>query len=130
MVMQDGAVGIKVMPPDINISDKDFTPVYVQREQKGRGKKKEDPGKEGVIRFGMMAVRGVGEKAVETIIEERKKKGDFPSLYDLCDRVDLRTVTRSTIEALIKCGAFSSLNVKRAQLMNVLEKAVEMGQQA
>jgi DNA polymerase-3 subunit alpha len=129
MVLPDGSTGIKVLPPDVNISDKDFTPVYVDREQKGR-KKKEDPGKEGVIRFGMMAVRGVGEKAVECIIEERKKKGEFPSLYDLCDRVDLRTVTRSTIEALIKCGAFSSLNAKRAQLMNVLEKAVEMGQQA
>jgi DNA polymerase-3 subunit alpha len=129
MVLPDGSTGIKVLPPDVNISDKDFTPVYVQREQRGR-KKKEDPGKEGVIRFGLMAVRGVGEKAVETIIEERKKKRDFPSLYDLCDRVDLRTVTRSTIEAVIKCGAFSSLNARRSQLMNVLEKAVEMGQQA
>jgi DNA polymerase-3 subunit alpha len=129
MVLPDGSTGIKVLPPDVNISDKDFTPVYVQREQKGR-RKKEDPGKEGVIRFGMMAVRGVGEKAVETIIEERHKQGEFPSLYDLCERVDLRTVTRSTIEALIKCGAFSSLNAKRAQLMNVLDKAVEMGQQS
>src|SRR6185436_3668186 len=61
MTLPDGSHGIKVLPPDVNISDKDFTPVYVARETKGRRKKDED--KEGVIRFGLMAVRGVGEKA-------------------------------------------------------------------
>ncbi len=77
-----------------------------------------------------MAVRGVGEKAVEAIIEERNKKGRFPSLYDFSERVDLRTVSRSTVDALIRCGGFSSLNAKRAQLINILDKAVEMGQQS
>jgi DNA polymerase-3 subunit alpha len=129
MAMPDGGTGIKVLPPDVNISDKDFTPVYVDREQKGR-RKREEPVKEGVIRFGLMAVRGVGEKAVEAVIEERNRKGNFPNLFDFCERVDLRTVTRATIEALVKCGAFSSLSAKRAQLMNVLDRAVEMGQQA
>jgi DNA polymerase-3 subunit alpha len=114
-------MGIKVLPPDVNVSDKDFTPVYVE-------KGKRQP-KEGVIRFGMMAVRGVGEKAVEAIIEERNKAGNFRSLYDFCERVDLRQVTRATIEALVKCGAFSSISEKRAPLLHVLERAVEMGQQ-
>jgi DNA polymerase-3 subunit alpha len=114
-------MGIKVLPPDVNVSDKDFTPVYV-------AKSKRQP-KEGVIRFGMMAVRGVGEKAVEAIIEERSRGGTFRSLYDFCERVDLRQVTRATIEALIKCGAFSSISEKRAPLLHVLERAVEMGQQ-
>ena len=76
-----------------------------------------------------MAVRGVGEKAVEAIINERKAHGPFASLYDFCERVDLRQVTKSTIEALIKCGAFASLGAKRAQLLHVLDRAVEMGQQ-
>jgi DNA polymerase-3 subunit alpha len=129
MTLPDGSVGIKVLPPDVNISDKDFTPVYVDREVKGR-KKKDDPGKDGVIRFGMMAVRGVGEKAVEAVIDERNAKGPFPSLFDFCERVDLRTVTRGTVDALIRCGAFSSMNARRAQLMNILDRAVEMGQQA
>jgi DNA polymerase-3 subunit alpha len=128
MTLPDGSVGIKVLPPDVNISDKDFTPVYMDREVKGR-KKKEEPGKEGVIRFGLMAVRGVGEKAVEAVIDERVAKGPFPSLYEFCERVDLRTVTRSTVDALIRCGAFSSMNARRAQLMNILDRAVEMGQQ-
>jgi DNA polymerase-3 subunit alpha len=127
MTLPDGSHGIKVLPPDVNISDKDFTPVYVARETKGRRKKDED--KEGVIRFGLMAVRGVGEKAVEAVIHERQQKGEFPSLFDFCERVDLRTVTRATVEALIKCGAFSSMNAKRAQLMNLLDRAVELGQQ-
>jgi DNA polymerase-3 subunit alpha len=128
MTLPDGSVGIKVLPPDVNVSDKDFTPVYMDREVKGR-KKKEEAGKEGVIRFGMMAVRGVGEKAVETVIAERVARGEFPSLYEFCERVDLRTVTRGTVDALIRCGAFSSMNAKRAQLMNILDRAVEMGQQ-
>ncbi|MGD0462504.1 MAG: DNA polymerase III subunit alpha [Tepidisphaeraceae bacterium] len=111
-----GHRGITVQAPDINSSDKDFTPIYVK--------------KTGVIRFGLMAVRGVGEKAVEAIIEQRKNKGPFASLYDFSERVDQRQVTRSTMEALVKCGAFSSLKAKRAQLLAILDRAVEMGQQS
>ena len=136
MTLPDGTRGIKVLPPDVNISDKDFTPIYVDpaelEESTGRKKKapKGKPAKVGVIRFGLAAVRGVGEKAVEAIIEERKAKGPFTSLYDFCERVDLRTVTRGTIEALVKCGAFSSMGGSRAQLLHIVERAVEMGQQA
>ncbi len=127
MALLDGTKGIKVLPPDVNVSDKDFTPVYIDDEVKqGRKKIKK---KSGVIRFGLCAVRGVGDKAVEAIIDERKKTGLFASLYDFCERVDLRQVQRSTIEALVKCGAFSSVTEKRAPLLHVLERAVEMGQQ-
>jgi DNA polymerase-3 subunit alpha len=116
-------MGVKVLPPDVNVSDKDFTPVYIEAK-----KRKE---KEGVIRFGMCAVRGVGEKAVEAIIEERNKNdGKFSSLYEFCERVDLRQVQRSTIDALVKCGAFSSISEKRAPLLQVLERAIEMGSQS
>ncbi len=125
LTLIDGTRGIKVLPPDVNISDKDFTPVTVEVA----GSKRKKATKEEVIRFGMMAVRGVGEKAVEAIIDERKKKGDFTSIYDFCERVDMRQVTRATIEALVKCGAFSGTGGKRAQLLHVLDRAVEMGQQ-
>src|SRR5688572_21792414 len=128
MTLMDGARGIGVLPPDINISDKDFTPVYVEEEVKV-GRKKETR-KKGVIRFGLTAVRGVGEKAVEAMVEERQKAGPFRSLYDFTERVDQRQVTRGTLEALIKCGAFSSISEKRAPLLEILEKAVEMGQQS
>jgi DNA polymerase-3 subunit alpha len=130
MTMLDGSRGIGVLPPDINISDKDFTPVYVEEEKKGRGARGKGREKKGVIRFGLTAVRGVGEKAVEAIVEEREKAGNFRSLYDFTERVDQRQVTRGTLEALIKCGAFSSVSPKRAPLLEILEKAVEMGQQS
>src|SRR5688572_25682456 len=128
MTLLDGSRGIGVLPPDINISDKDFTPVFVEEEVKV-GRKKETR-KKGVIRFGLTAVRGVGEKAVEAMVEERQKAGPFRSLYDFTERVDQRQVTRGTLEALIKCGAFSSISEKRAPLLEILEKAVEMGQQS
>ena len=141
LTMPDGSKGIKVLPPDVNISDKDFTPAYVAdipfsggpdgRASSSRGKKKKDPKIEGVIRFGMMAVRGVGEKAVEAIIAQRTERGDFTSIFDFTERVDLRQVTRGTIEALVKCGAFAGKNnAKRAALLQVVDKAVEMGQQS
>jgi DNA polymerase-3 subunit alpha len=128
MTVLDGTRGIQVLPPDVNASDRDFTPLYVQRpggRDKGNGREKN-----GVIRFGLCAVRGVGEKAVDAIIQERRKAGDYRSLYDFTERVDLRQVQRNTIEALVKCGAFSSVSEKRAPLLHVLERAVEMGQQA
>jgi DNA polymerase III subunit alpha len=132
LTLPDGSKGIKVLPPDVNVSEKDFTPLYVVDATKaqGKGKRKVEPKPQGVIRFGLAAVRGVGEKAVEAISTERKAKGEYKSLYDFTDRVDLRTVQRGTIEALVKCGAFASLGAKRAQLLQVLDRAVEMGQQA
>ncbi|CAA9401263.1 MAG: DNA polymerase III alpha subunit, partial [uncultured Phycisphaerae bacterium] len=132
MPLPDGNKGIRVLPPDVNISDKDFTPVYIAPEEpKKKPKKAQAPAAPvGVIRFGMMAVRGVGEKAVENVIAERQRTGPFTSLYDFCERIDLRQVTKATTEALVKCGAFSSLGARRAQLLQVLDRAVEMAQQA
>ena len=134
--LPDGSKGIRVLPPDVNVSDKDFTPVYIDPAELGEGRKVKksakgkSAGKVGVIRFGLAAVRGVGEKAVQVISDERRAKGDYASLYDFTERVDLRAVNRSTIEALVKCGAFSSLKAKRAQLLQILDGAVEMGQQS
>ena len=135
MTLADGTKGIKVLPPDVNVSDKDFTPVYMDASElepegtkkKGKRSVKAKPSKVGVIRFGMAAVRGVGEKAVEAIASERKERGPFRSLYDFCERVDLRIVTRTTVEALVKCGAFAAMG-KRSQLLQVLDGAIESGQ--
>jgi DNA polymerase-3 subunit alpha len=124
--LSGGSRGIKVLAPDVNTSDKDFTPIYLTEST---GKRKVTS-KTGVIRFGLMAVRGVGEKAVEAIIEQRQKAGEFTNLYEFCERVDMRQVPRSTIEALVKCGAFASTRAKRSQLLDVLDRAVEMGQQS
>ncbi len=104
-------MGIKVLPPDVNESHIGFTVVG------------------GHIRFGLAAVKNVGEAAVAEIIARRKENGPFTSLHDFCQRVDLRPVNRRVIESLIKCGAFDSTGAKRSQLAEVLDKAMEAGQQ-
>jgi DNA polymerase-3 subunit alpha len=126
VIQPDGARGIKVLPPDVNDSDRDFTPIY---ESEPTAKRKKAAAV-GVIRFGLMAVRGVGEKAANAIIEERRNRGRFASLYDFCQRIDQRQINRSTIEALIKCGAFASTGARRSQLLAGLDGAVEMAQQS
>jgi DNA polymerase III subunit alpha len=101
---------IEVLAPDINESRSDFTPV---------GDK---------IRFGLAAVKNVGEKAVEVILQSREKDGPFQSLFDFCRRVDLTAVNRRVVESLIKCGAFDSTQVSRARMMGALEEAMRSGQ--
>ncbi len=99
-------MGIRVLPPDVNESLKIFTAV-----------------KDG-IRFGLSAVKNIGLAAVDSIIAGRAD-GPFTSLYDFLKRVDLRTVNKRVIESLIKSGAFDSLGVKRAQLLNILASTLE-----
>ena len=111
-------IGIEVRPPDINESGVDFTVVY---EKKGAAKKV------GLIRFGLAAVKGVGEKAVEQIIIASGKSGRFKSLYHFCENVDLRAANKQVLEALIKAGAFDRLGGNRAQMIAGLEKAMQMG---
>ncbi|UCG57872.1 MAG: DNA polymerase III subunit alpha, partial [Phycisphaerales bacterium] len=110
-------MGIEVMAPDVNESGVHFTPLYEEHET----------GRKGLIRFGMAAVKGVGEKAVEKIIAAREKVGRFESLFHFCENVDLRAVNKQVLEALIKAGAFDRLGGNRAQMMAGLEKAMENG---
>ncbi|HOL32119.1 MAG TPA: DNA polymerase III subunit alpha, partial [Anaerohalosphaeraceae bacterium] len=112
-------MGIEVLPPDINESFVDFTVIY--NTQRGPHPDK------GVIRFGLAAVKGVGQKAVEQIIAAREKTGRFKSLFHFCETVDLRAVNKQVLEALIKAGAFDSLGGSRAQMMAALEKAMQVG---
>jgi len=116
--------GVDVKPPDINLSDIGFTVVYRPDEPRDAD--------HGHIRFGLSAVKGVGEKAIRGVIETRKKDGPFKSLYDFTDRVPLGSVNRTTIDALIKCGAFDALHSpdKRAAMIEALEAAIQAGQRA
>lgn len=111
-------MGIEVLPPDINESFSDFTVVY-NKDKNGKDK--------GVIRFGLSAVKGVGEKAVEQIIIAREKVGRFKSLFHFCENVDMRTANKQVMEALIKAGAFDKLGGSRAQMMAGLENAMSFG---
>ena len=100
---------IEVLPPDVNRSDLSFS---VDGER---------------IRFGLVAVKNVGEGAIEAILEARQE-GEFSSLFDLCERVDFRRVNKRVLESLIKCGAFDCTGEYRSRLMAVLEDAMDYGQ--
>ncbi len=119
-----GARGVDVKPPDINLSDVGFSVVYEKGQRHDASC--------GHIRFGLSAVKGVGEKAIRAVIESRQKDGHFKSLYDFTERVPLGTVNRTTIEALIKCGAFDSLHgtEHRAAMIKAVDAAIQAGQRA
>ena len=106
-------MGLVVMPPDVNASVYDFTVA---------GEKS--------IRYGLGAVRGVGQGAVDMLVEERVKGGEYSSLADLCRRIDLTRVNRRVLEALIKAGAMDRIGANRATLMASLDAAVQGGEQA
>lgn len=103
-------MNIQIEPPDINRSGVDFTPSY------------------GLILFGLSAVRNVGSSAIACILDSRDRLGEFKSLADLCDRVDLRAVNRRALEALISCGAFDQLDSNRKQLSQDLELVFDWAQ--
>ncbi|HXG62064.1 MAG TPA: DNA polymerase III subunit alpha [Planctomycetota bacterium] len=102
-------LGIEVLPPDVNESDLDF---------KVEGRR---------IRFGLGAVKGVGERAVQGILEARRRLGRFSSLFQFCESLDPRTADRKAVEQLVKCGAFDRLGGHRAQFWEALETALRLG---
>ena len=110
-------MGIEILPPDVNLSDHEFTVGPAARA-----------GEIGNIRFGLDAVKGVGYQAVEAIKQAREQDGEFGSLWDFCERVDNRTVNKKAIEALIKCGALGSTGASRKGMLAVLEQAQAAGQ--
>ena len=104
-------LGIKILPPDINVSDLNFTP----------------SGQE--IRFGLGAIKNVGTNAISTILEARKRVSRFGSLFEFCEEIDLRVVNKRVIESLIKAGALDSLGGHRSQLLASVDRAIDSAQQ-
>jgi len=102
-------LGIKVLGPDVNESQKNFAVV------------------DGAIRFGLAAIKNVGEGAVDSVLAIRADSGRFTSFFDFCRRVDLHKVNKRMLEGLIKAGAFDSLGAKRSQLMAMLDHGIEDG---
>jgi DNA polymerase-3 subunit alpha len=103
-------MGMDVLPPDVNLSDHEFTV------------------EQGNIRFGLDAVKGVGYQAVEAIKSARAESEPFTSLWDFCERVDHRAVNKKAIEALIKCAAFGSTGATRKGMLTILAQAQAAGQ--
>ena len=109
-IHESRGMGITVMPPDVNSSDLDFTPVG------------------DAIRFGLRAIKNVGENTVRGILEARAELGRFTSLFQFTDAVDSRLLNRRVLESLIKSGALDSLGNPRAQMFAAIDRAMERGQ--
>jgi DNA polymerase III subunit alpha len=103
-------MGIEVLPPDVNSSDVDFAVV------------------EAKIRFGLNAVKNVGETAAQTIVRARDDGGLFASIWDFTERVDPQVVNKRSLESLVKCGALDSTGASRMGMLAVLEQALGYGQ--
>ncbi|MCA1978162.1 MAG: DNA polymerase III subunit alpha [Thiobacillus sp.] len=107
------ANGLTILPPDINQSLHRFEPV--SRTE---------------IRYGLGAIKGTGEAAINAIVEERRANGPFQGLFDLVRRVDKRYLNRRVLEALVKAGAFDTLNAHRASLFASVGRALDAADQA
>lgn len=101
------AMGLEVLQPSVNESDVSFTVPS------------------GKIRFGLAAIKGLGDAALHAILEAREDRGAFTSIYDFCERVPSRHLSKKTLEVLVKSGAFDGFGRSRAQLARALEGAVE-----
>jgi DNA polymerase-3 subunit alpha len=119
----NGTRGLAVLPPDISESDVAFTVVFDKDEPHDVN--------HGHIRFGLTAVKGVGEKAIRRILEVRESGGPFRSMYEFHERVPPGVVTKAVMEAFIKCGAFDSLHGRdrRAAMVASIEDASNRGAQ-
>jgi len=109
-VKECAAMKIKILPPDVNHSFAQFTVAS-----------------QSAIRYGLLAVKNIGAGAIESMVHARTEGGAFKSIFDFCQRIDLRLNNRKVLESLIKSGAFDGFKCRRSQMMAVLEKALEAG---
>jgi DNA polymerase-3 subunit alpha len=105
-------MGLKLAPPAINASEYRFT-----------------VGATGEILYGLGAIKGVGEGAIEALVQERRQQGPYRDLFDLCQRVDLRKLNRRVLESLVRSGAFDALGANRATLTAQLPDALQLAEQ-
>jgi DNA polymerase-3 subunit alpha len=125
------AWGVSVLPPDVNASETDFTVVYATPDgdgpRRGPGRLRDRFGPR--IRFGLGAVRGVGESALETVFDARRAGGPFRDLFDFASRVDSKRLNRGVLEALVQCGAFDGAvgeaGISRARAFAAVDRALE-----
>ena len=103
-------MNIPILPPDVNSSDLAFTPAGSS------------------IRFGLTAIKNVGESAIESVLAARRKLGRCDTLLQFCENVDLRLLNKRVIESLIKAGAFDSLGARRSQYLALLDRVMDLGQ--
>jgi DNA polymerase-3 subunit alpha len=114
-------MGVEVRPPDINRSESGFTVEAMEPDP-------ETGEPQWAVRFGLLAIKNVGSRPIDSLLEARREGGPFRSLANVFARTDSKGVTRGAVECLIKAGAFDSLG-RRSQLLAALDRALSYGQQ-
>jgi DNA polymerase-3 subunit alpha len=114
-------MGVEVRPPDINQSESGFTVEAMDPDA-------ETGEPQWAVRFGLLAIKNVGSRPIDSLLDARREGGSFRSLADVFARTDSKSVTRGAVECLIKAGAFDSLG-RRSQLLAALDRALSYGQQ-
>jgi DNA polymerase-3 subunit alpha len=123
-------MGIPILPPDVNRSGLKFSPektvaaVSDCREEEAGGQRSPLQEETNAIRYGLAAIKNVGQGAMESAIREREERGEFTSLEDFCRRVDSRIANRKILESLVKCGAFDFLGKERAALFACIDESL------
>ena len=108
-------MGIPILPPDVNRSGLKFLPEITEASSSGQAN---------AIRYGLAAIKNVGQGAMELAIQEREAGGEYTSLEDFCRRLDSRIANRKILENLVKCGAFDFLGRERAELFACIEDSL------
>jgi DNA polymerase-3 subunit alpha len=139
IIAEGRAWGVETLPPEINQSKTDFTVVYdtsgaKPQNGKGRRKGKLKDALDPKIRFGLGAIRGVGDSALQAVLEARKEGGVFTDLFDFAQRVDPKRVNKGVFEALVQCGAFDdslkARGISRARAFASIDRALERSRSA
>jgi DNA polymerase III subunit alpha len=117
-------MGISILPPDINKSGLKFMPEMWEGPQRPDDRGTQAAPALPAIRYGLAAIKHVGETAMEAVIREREQRGDFVSLEDFCARLDSRVANRKMLESLVKSGAFDFLAQDRAELFGCIDDAM------
>jgi DNA polymerase III subunit alpha len=117
-------MGISILPPDINKSGLKFTPEIWEGPQRSHGRRTAAVSTLNAIRYGLAAIKNVGEAAMAMAIRERELRGEFSSLEDFCSRLDSRVANRKMLESLIKAGAFDFTRRERAELFASIDDSL------
>jgi DNA polymerase-3 subunit alpha len=118
------AMDIEVLPPDVNESRVHFAPAEGRAGSPQPGPARSESTPYPAIRFGLAAIKGVGEVAVQSILKTRREGGKFKSVSDMCERVDARTISRKVLEAFIKSGACDGFGETRATLFAQIDRTL------
>jgi DNA polymerase-3 subunit alpha len=117
-------MGISILPPDINKSGLNFIPEMWEKPQRPDNRDTKAAPAFNAIRYGLAAIKHVGESAMDAAVCEREERGDFRSLEDFCSRLDSRVANRKMLESLIKAGAFDFLGRDRAELFACIDQSL------